>query len=249
MSPSCAASRASSASHVASATRLGVGRSMTSYAKQPSVALAPSPTKWRYVREVAFQSLSLARCSQHMMARVVRSWSTHVRAASRSLALWLTGRHARRVRYACAARVLAQLRLACHISRARYLASIRYGWEGMCSSIAASRQLSASRCINLWMSITNTRTRNRRMCRRFRSRRIRRICRAWLGRLRKGCLLVSRLLRVVVRRDEMRRVTLFLSWRRQVRNETKVKAVNHHRQIPFAYSSEISRTKHKSRHT
>ena len=31
----------------------------------------------------------------------------------------VTGRHARRVRYACAARVLAQLRLACHISQAR----------------------------------------------------------------------------------------------------------------------------------
>jgi len=31
----------------------------------------------------------------------------------------VTGRHARRVRYACTARVLAQLRLACHISQAR----------------------------------------------------------------------------------------------------------------------------------
>jgi len=46
---------------------------------------AASPSKWRYVREDAFQKMTGLKTGHHVVSRALQAWSAHVRSCARNL--------------------------------------------------------------------------------------------------------------------------------------------------------------------
>jgi hypothetical protein len=170
-------------------------------------------SKWRYVREDAFETLVQSKVFDRLQARALAAWSTHVQRTAHDLAVWVADRLGRQYAAQQAAVLMAKLRHAAGVCRAQRRTCLIRAWLAWRADAAITRQLHTCRCMHAWSTAAKSKTRARTLTRRLAMRRTRITTLSILRCVHHVCVRQRRLRPLLVRRQRRRLFAHCHAWR------------------------------------